>query len=148
MAQVIPQARLIALLRNPVDRTYSAYHHRLRRGRESRTFEEAIETDLADGSLRLLSRGTYVDHLVRWSKFLSKEQLLVLKSEDLFGRPRETLRLALDFLDLPGWEPEAWESGKKRHYEEMDLATRRRLEEYFEPHNRRLYNYLGADLGW
>jgi hypothetical protein len=30
----------------------------------------------------------------------------------------------------------------------MDPATRRRLEEYFEPYNRRLYDYLGVDLGW
>jgi hypothetical protein len=30
----------------------------------------------------------------------------------------------------------------------MDPATRRRLEEYFEPHNRRLYEYLGVDFGW
>lgn len=30
----------------------------------------------------------------------------------------------------------------------MDPATRLRLEEYFEPHNRRLYEYLGVDFGW
>ena len=36
----------------------------------------------------------------------------------------------------------------KGRYEEMDPATRRRLEEYFEPHNKRLYNFLGVDFGW
>ena len=30
----------------------------------------------------------------------------------------------------------------------MDPVTRRRLEDYFEPHNQRLYEYLGVDLGW
>jgi hypothetical protein len=30
----------------------------------------------------------------------------------------------------------------------MNRATRRRLEEYFEPHNRRLYEYVGLDFGW
>jgi hypothetical protein len=30
----------------------------------------------------------------------------------------------------------------------MGPATRRRLEEYFVPHNRRLYDFLGADFGW
>jgi hypothetical protein len=149
IAKVIPQARLVALLRNPVDRTYSAYHHRARNRGESRSFEEVIEADLADGAVGLLSEGTYVDHLVRWSEFLGKEQLLVLKSENLFEHTLETLRLVFAFLDLPYWEPdEAWGSGKQGRYEEMDPVTRSRLEEYFEPHNRRLYEYLGVDLGW
>jgi hypothetical protein len=140
------------MLRNPVDRTYSAYHHRVRTGRESRTFEKVIEADLADGSPGLLSKGTYKDHLVHWAKFFDREQLLVLKSEDLFERPHETIMLVLEFLGLPQWEPEAEElMGGKRNegrYEEMNPATRRRLEEYFEPHNQRLYEYLGTDFGW
>jgi hypothetical protein len=56
--------------------------------------------------------------------------------------------LVLDFLDLPDWEPDARESRKKHRYETMDPATRRRLEQYFEPHNQRLYEHLGTDLGW
>jgi hypothetical protein len=146
--KVIPQARLITLLRNPVDRTYSAYQHRVSKGRESRTFEEAVEIDLTDGSLRLLSRSIYADHLVHWAEFIDREQLLILKSEELFERPRETLDLTLAFLGLPYWEPEVWKSGKYTVYEEMDPATRRKLEEYFESHNRRLYDFLGVDFGW
>ena len=148
MAEVLPQARLVALLRNPVNRTYSAYNNQARKGREPRSFEEVVEADFADGSVGLLSKGVYVDQLVRWFEFFEREQMLVLKSEDLFENPQETLKLVLGFLGLPEWEPEAWESGKKRHYEVMDPATRRRLEEYFEPHNKRLYEYLGRDFGW
>ena len=74
--------------------------------------------------------------------------MLVLKSEDFFERPQETLKPVLDFLDLPDWEPEAWESGQKHNYERMDPATRRGLEEYFDPHNERLYEHLGTDFGW
>ena len=75
--------------------------------------------------------------------------MLVLKSEDFFQHPAATLELVLDFLDLPPWEPQTWEVRNMGTYEQgMDLATRRRLEEYFAPHNRRLYDYLGVDLGW
>jgi hypothetical protein len=167
MARVVPNIRLIALLRNPVDRAYSGYHHSVRKGCEPLTFEEAIESEetrlrsetnkmLEDERyvsfnhqhFSYLSRGIYVDQLLRWSTFFSKEQLLVLKSEDLFERPQETLKVVLNFLDLPEWEPEAREGDKKYRYPKMNPATRRRLEEYFEPHNRRLYDYLGVDLGW
>jgi hypothetical protein len=176
MAQVVPEARLIALLRNPVERAYSDYQMVARKDREHKTFEEAIglegpteagkarplgkEGENSEGEDRAvldedseyLSRGVYVDQLMRWSEFFSKEQLLVLQSEDFFERPQETLMLVLEFLGLPQWEPEAEElMGGKRNegrYEEMDPATRRRLEEYFEPHNQRLYEFLGTDFGW
>ena len=168
MAEAVPRARLIALLRNPVDRAYSHYRMIVGFGREPLPFEEALTAEearlsgekakmLADERyhsfahqyLSYLSRGIYVDQLIHWSKFFSDEQMLVLKSEDFFERTPETLKLVLDFLGLPDWEPEAWKIILKGEYDqEMDPATRRRLEEYFEPHNRRLYEYLGVDLGW
>jgi hypothetical protein len=153
MAEVIPGARLISLLRNPVDRAYSDYQQVVRKGRESRTFEEAIggktRGNGLDDRCEYLSRGVYVDQLLRWSKFFGDEQMLVLKSEDFFERPADTLKVVLDFLDLPGWEPEEAEVRNRGTYtEDMDPGIRRRLEEYFEPHNRRLYEFLGADIGW
>jgi hypothetical protein len=171
MAKVVPEARLIALLRNPVERAYSDYQQVVRKGRETRTFEEAIgaaekarssgrggDSPEREGRAGLdrygyFSRSIYVDKLLRWSEFFPREQLLVLKSEDFFEHPHQTLKSVLEFLGLPEWEPEASEiiprkRNKGRYEEEMDPATRRRLEEYFEPHNRRLYDYLGVDFGW
>lgn len=168
MAEVVPQARLIALLRNPVDRTYSDYHHRIRLGRETRTFEEAIEAEqtwllskedktsehrhsAGHEFYKYLTGSIYVDHLLRWSRFFAEEQMLVLKSEDFYEHPRETLKFVLNFLDLPDWEPETWEirnRNKGPYEQQMNPATRRRLEDFFEPHNQRLYEYLGVDFGW
>ena len=155
MAEVIPQARLIALLRNPVDRAYSDYHQRKKNGRAAQTFEQVAQAAFKDPlhpAPSELAMSIYVDHLLHWSKFFPKEQILVLKSEDLFERPVETLKLALDFLSLPDWEPEASELGDRRNAgkygQGMDPAIRQRLEEYFEPHNKRLYDYLGVDFGW
>lgn len=152
MAQTIPRARLIALLRNPVDRTCSAYHHRARHRQPARTFEETVEASLDNPRSQFLSQSIYVDHLLRWSRFFSNEQMLVLKSEDFFERPRETLERVLDFLELPDWEPGAAELrdklNKGKYEQRMDPAIRRRLERYFEPHNQRLYEHLGVDFGW
>lgn len=183
MAEVIPQARLIALLRNPIDRAYSDYQHVVHKGREPLTFDEAVRLEEAvmgglkprpsgkpsgkrsdttegeDGGVGLgyrrgyLSKGIYVDHLKRWRGFYAKEQLLVLKSEELFERTPETLKLVLDFLELPEPEHRFWEEkpvkrNQGKYVRDMEPATRRRLEHFFEPHNRRLYEYLGVDLGW
>jgi len=172
LAGAVPEARLIVLLRNPVDRAYYHYHMAVRHGIELKSFEEVVEEErarlleednepsrpgLADstdpGSSRApehsyFKRGIYVDQLLRWRKFFGDEQMLVLKSEDFFERPQDSLKLVLEYLDLPYWEPELQSRKAKREYEPMDPATRQRLEEYFEPHNRRLYDHLGVDLGW
>jgi hypothetical protein len=151
MAKVVPQARLIVLLRNPVDRAYSDYQQARRKGRETRTFEEAIEAEKTRllASSKYLGRSTYVDHLLRWSKYFDDEQMLVLKSENFFECPQDTLERVLDFLDLPNWEPEASEKRNRGKYEqEMHPATRQQLEEYFEPHNEKLYEHLGVDFEW
>jgi hypothetical protein len=190
VAQVVPQARLIALLRNPVERAYSDYQQVVSKGREPRSFEEAIglggrtgarkahlplgkEGEISEGEGHAggldqgsgyLSRGIYVEQLKRWSGFFPREQMLVLKSEEFFENPNQTLKTVFDFLGLPEWEPqEASEEPRERRnrdrprrnkrnpgeYEEgMDPSTRRRLEEYFEPHNKRLYEFLGVDFGW
>ena len=91
-----------------------------------------------------------MDQLLRWSKFFSEEQMLVLRSEDLYERTPDTLKLIQDFLHLPDWQPEPRVLTKKskNKYPRMNPATRRQLEDYFEPHNQRLYEYLGVDLGW
>jgi hypothetical protein len=167
MAQAAPQARLIALLRDLVDRAHSSYRHQARQGRETLEFEEALEAEetrlrgerdrmLEDEHyasfnyqhFTYLSRGIYVDQLMEWSKFFSRDQMLVLKSEDLFDQTENVLKNVLDFLDLPDWEPEATQPSHAYNYPGMSAATRQRLCDYFEPHNRRLYEYLGEDFGW
>src|SRR5215208_1619718 len=123
MAEIVPNAQLIALLRNPVDRAYSHYQMQVKRGTEPRTFEEAIEQQNSS----YVSRGIYVDQLLRWFEFFGKEQMLILKSEDFFERPVETLKVVLTFLDLPDWQPEPSELQQRRHTgtyrQKMDPST-------------------------
>jgi hypothetical protein len=153
VAKVLPRARLIALLRNPVERAYSDYQQARRKGREHLTFEEAIEAakTRAEGRRGYLSKGIYVDHLMRWSRFFEQEQILVLKSEDLFERTQDTLKEVQGFLGLPEyWAPETLGKRNKGVYEQegMDPATRQQLEAFYNPHNQRLYEYLSVDIGW
>lgn len=168
-AEVVPDARLIVLLRNPVDRAYSHYHHQVRIGHESLPgFEEALEAEeerlrgkrermLADESylpvefprFSYVGRGLYANQLEEWHRYFDKDQLLAIKSEDFFERTEETLAKVVRFVGLPKWEPERT-SRRARKYtlEPMNPDTRERLEEYFKSHNQRLYEYLGVDFGW
>lgn len=172
-SEVVPEARIIALLRNPVDRAYSEYQHKVRAGNETLTFEEAVASEevriggererllanerAGSPSLRnfsYLSRGIYVNQLREWQRYFGQDQMLVLNSENLFERPVETLKRVVSFLELPEWEPEnledlsTTESRHEANYASMASETRRRLEGYFKPHNQRLYDFLDVDFGW
>jgi hypothetical protein len=165
--QAVPNARLIVLLRNPIDRAYSHYHHMVKNGLESLTFEKAIERELeimpgealkvldnenylsfAYQNYSYLSRGIYIHQLINWHKLFNREQILVLKSETLFDDPPSILGRTLDFLQLPRWEPSGFEKYNLAHYEPMNDLTQRMLAKYFLPYNLQLYEYLGEDFGW
>lgn len=172
-AQALPDVRLIVLLRDPVDRAYSDYNHKVREGREPLGFEEAVAAEekrlagerekmLADEGYQsvnyrrysYLSRGIYADQIEEWNRYFARDQMLVFKSEDFFADPLRTLAASLEFLELPRWKPRNQDPASNldaRHegsYETMNPEIRQRLEAYFEPHNRRLYDYLGTDFGW
>ena len=74
--------------------------------------------------------------------------MLVLKSEDFFKRESETMKLVVDFLDLPNWTPDLKPHKTKYPYEPMTPEVRQRLQDFFRPHNQRLYEHLGVDFGW
>jgi hypothetical protein len=160
---LLPEARLLVLLRNPVDRAFSHYRHRIRKGVESRTFEAAIAEELEleaadDGSLRedayydspahakrsYLTRGLYARQLRRWFAVYPRDRFLIVRSEDFFNDPRATYARILEFLGLPSWQPK--EMRKYNFFGEsqpMPDATRRQLQAFFEPHNRELAELTG-----
>jgi len=167
LAATVPRAKLIVLLRNPVDRAYSHYQHVFRRGVETLPFEDALakEQERLSGELdkllkkpnyksfnyqkfSYLARGIYVDQLKRFENSFKDGNLLVLKSEDFFDKTAETLGHIFKFLSLDEWQPEKINRLNAGSYSKISAKTRRFLENYFEPHNQRLYDFLGKDLGW
>ena len=157
MARIVPEARLIALLRNPVDRAYSHYQLEVGRGREARSFEEATQEEMTsakgegntvDVAHAYLRRGLYAEQLERFSFFSNRDRLLVVKSENLFTRRLEVLERVWRFLRLPPFESTLAPPAGRATYEPMDPLTRRRLEGFFAPHNERLYELLNTNFGW
>ncbi len=165
-AALLPEVRLIALVRNPIDRALSHYHHEVALGREPLSFEQALEQEDARMESELerlrdpryfshawwnftyLSRGRYAEQLERWLELVPRERLLILPSEELLERPSETYKHVLDFLGAPAHELDAYPRIFVREYGEMDPQTRSRLREHYAEPNRRLYELLGRDLGW
>ncbi len=165
ISKVFPNIKLILILRNPVDRTYSQYQHEEREGFENLTFEEALEAEShrLDGQEEVilnggyskphqhfsyLARGVYVDQIKKWHKFFSKDQFLILKSEDFFSNPDSILDKVFEFLELPEIKINEIKKFQPAKFVDMNEETRKFLINFFKPHNERLYNYLGRDFDW
>jgi Sulfotransferase domain len=167
LAALLPGAKLVVLLRDPVRRAYSHYWHERDKGRERLDFEAAIAAEpgridrdharLADGSLErspahqhfsYLARGRYAEQLGRWYAHFPREQLLVLRFEDLVREPLQTLNATLAFLGLPPAPAVDLEARNTRRYPPMAAATAARLKAAFDDDNRRLEALLGRPLGW
>jgi hypothetical protein len=74
--------------------------------------------------------------------------VLILRSEDYFAAPDATLNRVLDFLDLPRRQPSPVVRRNEGSYAAIDPRLRRRLVDFFAPHNARLNDFLGVDFGW
>jgi len=167
LAQAVPDARIIVLLRDPVERAYSHYQERRQQGAETLSFADALDAEesrVAEHRDRLLDnpdlysaevdffsyrdRGVYLPQVQRLYAAYPSEQVLVLRSEDLYTEPQTAFDTACDFLGIsrhPLVRP-------KRHNEikrlPMDRAVREELREFYRPHNEALFAFLGRDFGW
>ncbi len=77
-----------------------------------------------------------------------RSQLLVVKSEEYFREPGAVLDQVSRFLELPSWAPPTFARRNTGSYAPIDADVRRSLADYYEPHNRRLREFLNMDLGW
>jgi len=100
LASVIPDAKLIAIVRNPVDRAYSHYWHWRERKGEEREFDEAIAPELAGTDDVFLAPGRYAEHLEALGQHFPSDHLHVIVFDDLATDPTGVFRGACRFLGV------------------------------------------------
>ena len=165
-AAVAPGAKVIALLREPAERAFSQYRDEVKNGHEVLDFARALaaeparlEPELArmrtdphyysfiHEHLAYLSWGRYAEHLTRWLEVYPADQVLVLRSEDMFLRPDEVYRQVTSFLGLRPFTP-TFRRYNNAPAEPSTDATMAWLRDYYEPHNRRLSELLPQAPTW
>ena len=168
MKKILPDIKLIVILRNPIDRAYSHYHHIIRTKRETiSSFEKAIELEeerctgererlIKDPNFvpthyrnhSYLTGGIYADHLENWFKYYSKKQFLILTTEDFRSNSQQTLDQIFDFLGVAPFQVANLRNLNVGNYKKMNKNTRKFLIEYFKPHNKRLAKLLQRSFDW
>ena len=122
-----PNMKLIAVLREPIDRAWSQYRMNLRRETEGRTFDTAVEELLNENYLSKARTGVAPSHqsgyeaegdfylawseygriLHNYTEYFQSQQLLIIYTQELEKNPGAAMDKVLSFLDLePGYRPD------------------------------------------
>ncbi|MEL7034423.1 MAG: sulfotransferase domain-containing protein [Cyanobacteria bacterium J06592_8] len=163
--------KMIVLLRDPVDRAYSAWqmyhsysdnqHQHLRDITDNRSFVEAIrqelnpETNQAQYPYNYLNRGKYVEQLENYYSYFSRENILLLSFDDFCQNLESILNQVCNSLEIESFSGQKIEEFKQKKYAVAPYETHpedeqvlAQLREYFAPFNERLYNLVNRDYGW
>jgi hypothetical protein len=97
MHAVVPEAKLVYLVRDPIDRIVSAYMSAYAMGREDRTLADAV---IPSPTNRYVCVSSYFMQLEQYLPYFPLDQILVVTREDLLARRRPTLRRVFRFLDV------------------------------------------------
>ena len=165
---LIPNIKLIVILRNPVDKVYSAFSQQFQFKEFTSSFEDYIESELKRIKItekepdlktfnedfesiavpNILRHGIYHTYLKKWLELFSKKQIYVVDSKDLHDNTQETLDNIFKFLEIPPVNIPDTSKINVGKYSKMDTLTRRRLLDFFSPFNDKLNYLLGTKFHW
>lgn len=139
-----PKMKLVVLLRDPIERAYSAYQMNRRMGLDKHaTFQEAVDYELKlrgqtndytydRHNFFYLERGLYSKQLAKWSEHFPREQMLVLKSEFFFSNTNDALIRVYDFLGVQRELPPTLKPMNVGQYPELSEKLYASLTHFYE----------------
>ena len=162
VCSVLPGAKIIVILREPVDRLVSQYRHEQRKGRAPGSFAEFVAPSLtsdwpASGNIEYLRqqcavpRGFYAAQLRHWLGYFPADRIHVIAFEELLAAPEDTLSGIFRFL---GVTPEPIDTstihnrGAGNETVAVDAGLRAELEALYREQNAELPRLLGRTFPW
>ena len=156
---LLPNCKIIIILRHPVDRAYSNYQLGKRTGWEKLTFEQAIDAEKKQlekgldsskfGNFRsYLAKSIYSYQIKSWLETFPRNQLQVLSTEELAKNVTGTMSNIFQFLGLPDYEITNSEKKEVGNYSRMKSNTRRDLLKFFKIYNEELFSLINKRFCW
>ena len=153
--KLCPQVKLLAVIRDPIARAISHYHQLVRLGKEYRSLEEVVQTELEilknvddiwsikqkywSQAKGILWHSLYVYFLQQWLNVFPREQLLIIRSEDLFTNTQDTMSQVFNFLELSEFPQKSYNTyNYGGEYDQLQKSLVQQMKNFFEPHNRKL----------
>nr|WP_281171263.1 sulfotransferase [Arthrobacter castelli] len=167
IAAELPSVKVIVLLRDPIERAFSAYKQETGRGFETLPFEQALEEEpqrldgevqkmVADSSYQSFShqhhayvgRGQYAEQLERMFAAVGRPNVAVLDADQFLAPGMKQWPELMDFLELRHWNPTGPIQANSRPGPPMPQSVRDILDGQFDDSNERLPKILGYEPSW
>ena len=154
--EITPNAKIIIMLRNPIERAYSEYNMFYNNNSaEKRSFQQAVADNLNIVSTAnyvmdtYIERGIYEPYIKRYLDLFNRDQIMLIKTEDFKKDTEKVVCKVFDFLGLTQISFNAPHNKLEGKYQQqMSAEIRQFLTDYYYPFNRSLYSYLGEELRW
>jgi len=164
MKKVLPKARIIVLLRDPVSRAFAHYEHERIRYAESRTFDEAVTDELqrnqfaakrgvalapdAAPMVGYVARGCYALQLELLLKVYPRNKVLLVDSATLSSDLPATCNRIFDFMGLDSFDVPFKKSDDGDDHAQIDARVSARLRDHYQPYDNLLAELLGQSFNW
>lgn len=166
-AAVVPKAKLIFVLRDPVARAWSDYRMFVKSGHEKDSFAIAVERAIrwlsdpqtlplcdevsrrAYNPVRYVRSGQYEENIAKWQRYFSRDQILIVFAEDYFSEPADFGAKLYKFLGLPAFCPPFFPHARNSARElKPDQETAMKLRTFYQDGNTKLRQLVGRPLPW
>jgi len=150
--EALPDIKLIVLLRNPAMRAYSHYSMRRRYGWERQTFEESFFRENSSKGMSESStykfRGLYSTHLKWWFDCFSRDQFLILETDEVRENRSESYKLICDFLNIEKQFPNREITSNVGNYARPSSQDIELWQNFYRPHNEDLFSLIDKKFDW
>ncbi|WP_347375013.1 sulfotransferase [Aequorivita sp. Q41] len=165
--ELLPNVKIIILLRDPVERAISQYHHENKKEewdnspivKAMQMEEERMKTALESKDYKskefikysYKARGKYAEQIERYFMLFPKSNILILESDQFFQKPQEVLKKILSFVEVDDqyeFKNLTPKNTGKYKAENVNDEVKNYLKNYFNESNKELYELLGKDFNW
>jgi hypothetical protein len=160
-----PEIKLIAILRDPSERAFSAwtmYHYHFREGKyaylhDPRRFDEAVAAEMGQfekwqfeqDKIAYVRRGIYVEQLQRYYRYFKSSQVLIIDHREMLENFGRVSAMIQDFVGVP-YEALVFEGRNRREVDDREkyISVLSELKAFYRPYNADLFRLLNRDFRW
>lgn len=170
--QIAPKAKIIFLLRNPIDRTFAHWrweHQLINTKFKSNSLTkclpnfkeyvnielEAIKSNTGTGfgfvggrTGGYIQNSIYLPFIKLINQFYKKEDIMYVNFKDYCNDTIHTVTNIYKFLGLPKYKPVKLNVKNAGIKKTIDYETQHKLNNFFKPLNKQLFKYIGYDMDW
>jgi len=149
MASVVPNTKLILILRNPVDRAYSQWNHFNQTYKYTKNWGWELidfERAMTENKCFIQSRGHYIDQINSLLNHFSREQLYICFTHDLKNCMSKEMESIYHFLKVRIIKGTYTVKHKRKYNEQIEPAVKRKFLSYYQQYNEKLFEFLGYHI--